>query len=83
MSTWMLVTYMLNPHPAALMSGQDPHIISQIEFRTRELCDQAREHQARQDATNGMASQFAYKCVARKTQRTRDIQNPKLTVTRF
>jgi len=79
MSIWLLMTYMLNPHPAALAPGQDPHVISQIEFRTRALCDKAREHQAREDAKNGLASQFAYKCIERKEPH----QNPKLTVTRF
>jgi hypothetical protein len=67
MSIWILVTYMLNPQPEAVASGQDPHVISQIEFGTHELCDQARQQQAREDARYGMTSQFAYKCVERKT----------------
>lgn len=67
MSIWLLMTYMVNPQPAALVSGQDPQIISQIEFRTRELCDQARRQQAREDEKYGMTSQFAYKCVERRT----------------
>jgi hypothetical protein len=67
MSIWVLVTYMLNAQPAAVVPGQDPQIISQIEFRTPQLCDQARQQQAREDAKYGMANQFAYKCVQRKS----------------
>lgn len=67
MSIWVLITYMLNSQPAALVPGQDPHIISQIEFRTSELCDQARRQQAGEDEKYGMTSQFAYKCVERRT----------------
>ena len=67
MSIWVLMTYMLNPQPAALVPGQDPEVISQIEFKSHELCDRAREQQAREDAKYGMASQFAYKCVERKS----------------
>lgn len=63
MSIWVLMTYMLNPQPATL---QDPQVISQIEFKTRDLCDQARQQQAHEDEKYGMASQFAYKCVERK-----------------
>jgi hypothetical protein len=47
--------------------GQDPHVISELEFRTRELCDQARQQQAHEDARYGMADQFVYKCVQRKS----------------
>ena len=67
MSVWILVTYMLNPQPAALTPGQDGNVISQIEFGTHELCDQARQQQTREDARYGMTSQFAYKCVERKS----------------
>jgi len=67
MSIWVLITYMLNPQTVALVPGQDPHVISQLEFRTRALCDQARQQQAREDAKYGMADQFVYKCVERKT----------------
>jgi hypothetical protein len=51
----------------AFVPGQDPHVISQLEFRTHELCDQARLQQAREDAKYGMADQFVYKCVERRT----------------
>ncbi len=67
MSIWVLITYMLNPQTVVLVPGQDPHIVSQLEFRTRELCDQAKQQQAHEDARNGMADQFVYKCVQRKT----------------
>ena len=67
MSIWVLMTYMLNPQPAALPPGQDPEVISQIEFKSHELCDKARQQQASEDAKYGMASQFAYKCIERKT----------------
>lgn len=67
MSIWVLMTYMLNAQPAVPAPGQDPQVISQIEFRTRDLCDKARAEQASEDAKYGMASQFAYKCVERKT----------------
>jgi hypothetical protein len=67
MSIWVLITYMLDPQAVVIVPGQDPHIISQLEFRTRELCDQAKQQQANQDAKNGMADQFVYKCVQRKT----------------
>ena len=66
MSIWVLITYMLDPQPALLGPGQDPHVISQIEFRTRELCDSAKQHAAQEDAKNGLVGQFAYKCVQRK-----------------
>jgi hypothetical protein len=67
MNIWVLVTYMLNPQPAAVAPAQDAPVISQIEFGTREMCDQARQQQVREDARYGMTSQFAYKCVERKT----------------
>ncbi len=67
MSIWVLITYMLNPQTVVVVPGQDPHIISQLEFRTHELCDQAKLQQARDDAKNGMADQFVYKCVERRT----------------
>ena len=67
MSVWVLITYMLNAQAVIVVPGQDPHIVSQLEFRSRELCDQARQHQAREDAKNGIADQFGYKCVERKT----------------
>ncbi len=66
MSIWVLVTYMLNPQTVAAVPGQDPQVISQLEFRTQELCDQARLQQAREDAKYGMANQFVYKCVQRR-----------------
>jgi len=66
MSVWVLITYMLNPQAVVVVPGQDPHIVSQIEFRSRELCDQARQHQARTDAQSGIADEFVYKCVERK-----------------
>jgi hypothetical protein len=67
MGIWVLVTYMLNPQAVVVVPGQDPQVISQLEFRTRELCDQARLQQAREDAKYGMTDQFVYKCVQRKT----------------
>lgn len=67
MGIWVLVTYMLNPQAVAVVPGQDPQVISQLEFRTRELCDQARLQQAREDAKYGMTEQFVYKCVQRKS----------------
>ena len=67
MSIWVLITYMLNPQAVAAVPGQDPHVISQLEFRTQQLCDQARLQQAREDAKYGMADQFVYKCVQRKS----------------
>ncbi len=67
MSIWVLITYMLNPQAVANLPGQDPHVISQLEFRTRELCDQAKAQQAREDSKYGMADQFVYKCVERKS----------------
>ena len=67
MSIWVLITYMLDPQTVVVVPGQDPHIVSQLEFRTHELCDQARQQQAHQDAKNGLADQFVYKCVQRKT----------------
>jgi hypothetical protein len=67
MSIWVLITYMLNPQAVVVVPGQDPHIISQLEFRTRESCDHAKQLQAREDAKYGMADQFEYKCVERKT----------------
>jgi hypothetical protein len=66
MSIWVLVTYMLNAQAVVLVPGQDPHVVSQLEFRSRELCDQARQQQAHTDAKNGIADQFEYKCVERK-----------------
>ena len=66
MSIWVLITYMLNAEAAVVVPGQDPHIVSQLEFRSHELCDQARQHQAHEDAKNGIADQFEYKCVERK-----------------
>ena len=67
MSIWVLITYMLNPQTVVVVPGQDPHIVSQLEVRTRELCDQALQQQARQDEKYGMADQFVYKCVQRKS----------------
>ena len=67
MSVWVLITYMLNPQTVVVVPGQDPHIISQLEFRSRELCDQARQQQAHEDTKYGMTGQFEYKCVQRKT----------------
>ena len=67
MSIWVLITYMLNPQTMVVVPGQDPHIVSQLEFRTHELCNQAMQQQAHEDAKYGMADQFAYKCVERKT----------------
>ncbi len=67
MSIWVLITYMLNPQTVVVVPGHDQHIISELEFRTRELCDQAREQQAHEDAKYGMTDQFVYKCVQRKT----------------
>ena len=67
MSIWVLITYMLDPQPALLVAGQDPHVISQLEFKTRELCDRAIEHAAQEDARNGLTGQFVYKCVQRKS----------------
>jgi hypothetical protein len=67
MSIWVLITYMLNPQAVVAVPGQDPHVISQLEFRTRELCDHARDQQAREDAKYGMTDQFVYKCVERKS----------------
>ena len=66
MSIWVLITYMLNAEAAVVVPGQDPHVVSQLEFRSRELCDQARQQQAHVDAKNGIADQFQYKCVERK-----------------
>jgi hypothetical protein len=66
MSIWVLITYMLNAEAAVVVPGQDPHVVSQLEFRSRELCDQARQNQAHTDAKNGLADQFQYKCVQRK-----------------
>jgi hypothetical protein len=66
MSIWVLVTYMLNAQAVIVVPGQDPQIVSQLEFRSRELCDQARQQQARVDAKSGIADQFVYKCVERK-----------------
>jgi hypothetical protein len=67
MSTWVLITYMLNAQAVVVVPGQDPHIVSQLEFRSRALCDQARQQQAHTDARNGIAAdQFEYKCVERK-----------------
>lgn len=68
MSVWVLVTYMLNAEAVVVVPGQDPHIVSQVEFRSRELCDQARQHQAHTDAQSGIADQFVYKCVERKAR---------------
>jgi hypothetical protein len=70
MSTWVLITYMLNAEAVVVVPGQDPHIISQLEFRSRELCDQARQLQAHTDAKSGIADQFVYKCVERKAARS-------------
>lgn len=67
MSTWVLITYMLNAEAVVVVPGQDPHIISQLEFRTHELCDQAKEQQAHEDVKYGMTGQFEYKCVLRKS----------------
>jgi hypothetical protein len=67
MGIWVLITYMLNPQTVVVVPGQDPHIISQLEFRTRELCDEAKQQQAQADAKFGMTGQFEYKCVQRKT----------------
>jgi hypothetical protein len=67
MSIWVLITYMLNAQAVVVVPGQDPHVVSQLEFRTRELCDQAKQQQAREDAKYGMADQFEYKCVLRKS----------------
>ena len=67
MGIWVLVTYMLNPQTMVVVPGQDPHIISQLEFRTRELCDQAKQQQAHEDVKYGMTGQFEYKCVQRKS----------------
>jgi hypothetical protein len=67
MSIWVLITYMLNPQPAVLVPGQDPHVISQLEFKTRELCERAKQSEANEDAKNGIAGQFEYKCEQRKT----------------
>jgi hypothetical protein len=66
MSIWVLITYMLNAEAAVVVPGQDPHIVSQLEFRSRELCDEARQHQAHADEKNGIADQYSYKCVERK-----------------
>jgi hypothetical protein len=66
MSIWVLVTYMLNAQAVIVVPGQDPQIVSQLEFRSRELCDQARQQQARVDAKSGIADQFVYRCVERK-----------------
>jgi len=57
---------MLNAEAAVVVPGQDPHIVSKLEFSSRELCDQARQHQAHVDEKNGIADQFVYKCVERK-----------------
>jgi hypothetical protein len=66
MSTWVLITYLLNAEAVVVIPGQDPHVVSQLEFRSRELCDQARQQQAHTDAKSGIADQFVYKCVERK-----------------
>ena len=66
MTIWVLITYMLNAEAAVVVPGQDPHIVSKLEFGSRELCDQARQHQAHVDEKNGIADQFVYKCVERK-----------------
>ena len=70
MSTWVLITYMLNAEAVVVVPGQDPHIISQLEFRSRELCNRARQQQAHTDAKSGIADQFEYKCVERKAARS-------------
>jgi len=57
---------MLNAQAVVVVPGQDPHIVSQIEFRSRESCDQARQQQASTDAKSGIADQFVYKCVEQK-----------------
>jgi hypothetical protein len=67
MSIWVLITYMLNPQAVVVAPGQDAPAISEIEFRTHELCDQAMQQQSREDARYGMKNQFVYKCVQRKT----------------
>ena len=67
MGIWVLITYMLNPQTVVVVPGQDQHVISELEFRTRELCDQAIQQQSREDARYGMTNQFVYKCVQRKT----------------
>jgi len=66
MSIWVLITYMLNAQAVIVVPGQDPQIVSQLEFRSRELCDRARQQQAHADAKSGIADQFVYKCVERK-----------------
>ena len=66
MSVWVLITYMLNAEAVVVVPGQDPHVVSQVEFRSHEQCDQARKHQAHTDAESGIADQFVYKCVERK-----------------
>jgi hypothetical protein len=68
MSVWVLITYMLNAEAVVVVPGQDPHVVSQVEFRSRELCDQARQQQAHTDAKSGIADQFVYKCVERKVR---------------
>ena len=68
MSVWVMITYMLNAQAVVVVPGQDPHIVSQVEFRSRELCDQARQHQLRTDAETGIADQYVYKCVERKAR---------------
>ena len=70
MTSWVLITYMLNAQAVVVVPGQDPQIVSQLEFRSREQCDQARQQQARTDAKSGIADQFVYKCVERKNPRS-------------
>jgi hypothetical protein len=66
MTVWVLVVYMLNPPSGVLVPGKDPHIISEQEFQTRELCDDTKQQQQRADAKDLMADQFVYKCIERK-----------------
>jgi len=68
MTVWVMITYMLNAQAVVVVPGQDPHIVSQVEFRSRELCDQARQQQVRTDAKTGIADQYVYKCVERKAR---------------
>ncbi len=65
MAIWVLVVYMLNPKPAVIAPGQDPHVIQQTEFKTQALCLQAKQKVEHEDEQRGAKNDFSYKCVRR------------------
>ena len=68
MSIWVLVVYGLNSQqPPPILPGSDQHVVAEHEYKTRDLCQQAKQQQEHEDAEKGAAQRYSYKCVERKS----------------